>query len=382
MEERKEESLPCRFGDFYLFDLIGKGGMADIFLAKTFTSLGHERLCVIKRIRPHLSRNRDFAEMFIQEAKLSAKLRNANVVQIFDLGEAQDQLYIAMEYVEGFDLNELLGLCTRAGLAIPAEFVFFILREAIRALDYAHRSVDENGRPIGLIHRDVSPSNILISTEGEVRLCDFGIARATLLDVHPGATPDEAIKGKFAYMSPEQVRGEEADQRSDLFAAGILLWELLAGRRLYKRPSVDETYRLALEAKIPELENRGIPEFDRIRAIVRKALSHDPRKRFASAAEFLHAMDDYIHVARLLPSQIRFAQFLKENFGEDLIARRRERERALSVVLPSIESFDDKERRSDEIIPPIGRGLRYYLGVGAVLLLTIAVLSLIIAYCR
>lgn len=170
--------LPRRFGRYALFDFIGKGGMAEIYLARAKTELGVSRLCVVKQILPALAASSDFSEMLIYEAKLAARLSHANIVQVFDLGKADERLFIAMEYIEGFDLNELLKRCSRLRVPLPFEFALFIVGEALRGLDYAHRRVDDEGHPLGIVHRDVSPSNVLVSCEGEIKLCDFGIARA------------------------------------------------------------------------------------------------------------------------------------------------------------------------------------------------------------
>src|ERR1700689_2914015 len=230
--------LPRSFGRYALFDFIGKGGMAEIYLARQKTELGATRLCVVKQILPGLAGDSQFSEMLVHEAKLAARLSQANVVQVFDLGRADDRLFIAMEYVEGFDLNDLLGRCSRARVALPFELAVHVVREALRGLDYAHRRRDDAGRPLGIVHRDVSPSNLLVSFDGEVKVCDFGIAHANDT-VRSGATRhelEEAIRGEAGYMSPEHARGESIDGRADVFAAGIVLWELAAGRRMY-RPS-------------------------------------------------------------------------------------------------------------------------------------------------
>lgn len=324
------EDLPQRFGEFLLFDKIGQGGMAEIFLAKSLGTLGQQRLTVIKRVLPLLSADPQFAEMLIEEAKLCASLSHKNVVQVTDLGRVEDQLYIAMEYVEGFDLNALLRRCTRAKVPLPAEFVFLILEETLRALDYAHRATGPQGRPLQVIHRDVSPTNVLISCEGEVKLCDFGIARAVTRE---GALPPGALKGKFAYMSPEQASASHVDQRSDLFAAGILLWEMIAGHRLYKGDA-NQVLEQARVGEVPPLPDRGLPLYEHLALIVQRSLDPDPTDRFQTAREMLDVLGDYVQEAELFASQIRFSRFLTENFGEDLQCRRRERERASTAMGP------------------------------------------------
>src|SRR5271155_4330830 len=195
--------FPRKFGRYALFDFIGKGGMAEIFLARAHTELGAARLCVVKQILPQYATHPQFAEMLIHEAKLAARLSHAHIVQVFDLGREGDQLYIAMEYVEGFDLNALLRRCSQRRIPLPLEFALRVVADTLTGLDYAHRRENDEGKPLGIVHRDVSPSNVLVSLEGEVKVCDFGIARANdVVLSESGAQMDEAIKGKAGYMSP------------------------------------------------------------------------------------------------------------------------------------------------------------------------------------
>ena len=221
----------------------------------------------------------------------------------------------------------------------------FIVREVLAALAYAHRAVDGQGSPLGVVHRDVSPSNVLISFEGEVRLCDFGIARAFSAEgSHSGHfsgthDPNDSriqrvrVVGKSAYMAPEHARGAEVDARSDVFAAGILLWELCAGRRLYKGTD-QEMLELARNAAIPRLPDRGLPQQAKLVAILSRALARDPALRFQSAAEMLEQLDEYALTSQLMASQLRFASFLSNNFAEAMLALRRERERAAEASVP------------------------------------------------
>ncbi|MFO8072656.1 MAG: protein kinase [Polyangia bacterium] len=343
-----------QFGPFYLFDLIGRGGMAEIFLSKTFTSLGTERLCVIKRILSQLSADDGFCSMLIQEAKLASRLSHRNVVQTYDLGRIEDQYYISMEYVEGVDLNRLLGLLARARIALPLQFALYIIVETLRGLDYAHRLTDADGKPLDIIHCDVSPTNVLISTEGEVKLCDFGIAKAALSETNGARQIDDYhLKGKVAYMAPEHVAGERIDRRADLFSAGILLWELLSGRRLYKTKDEDETLRRAESAEIPPLAQRGFPRFEELGALVSRALERNRDDRFQSGGEFIEALESYMHSCGMIVSQLRFADFLMENFGEDLLRQRRERERNLSASIERLAG-EDEDKPSADVEDPSG----------------------------
>jgi eukaryotic-like serine/threonine-protein kinase len=304
--------------------------MAEIYLARARTELGGARLVVVKQILPDLSGNEKFAEMLIQEAKLAARLNHANVVQVFDLGRSEGVLFIAMDYVDGFDLNELLRRCARSKTPLPIPFALLIVIEALRGLDYAHRRADDSGAPMGIVHRDVSPSNVLISFDGEIKLCDFGIARANdMADV----LPEDAIKGKAGYMSPEQARGEPIDARSDVFAAGIILWELLAGRKLYKVADKGPSLlQLARAAQVPSLVTRSLPSESQLHSIVSRALTADRDQRFPSAQAMLKALETFVADAKLMASPIRFGEWLRDNFGQDLIASRKARERAARAI--------------------------------------------------
>ena len=331
------QKLPALFGSVYLVDLIGMGGMAEIFLAKAFNDLGTEHLSVIKRILPDLSHRPGFGDMLIAEAKLCSRLSHGNVVQTYDLGQIEGQYYIGMEYVEGFDLNRLLGLCARAKLAIPLEFALFIIKETLKGLDYAHRVKGDDGEVLGIIHRDVSPTNVLISVDGDIKVCDFGIAKVTQGDDAEEIVDEYHMKGKVAYMAPEHLNGETVDIRSDLYAAGILLWELLSGRRLFKTKDEAETLRRAKESDVPPLEDRGFPKFDTLKGIVEKALQKNPDNRYQTGREFMDAIDDYMHAVGFIVSSIKFSDFLMDNFGEDLLKQRMEREQKLTELLASDE---------------------------------------------
>ncbi|WP_437710962.1 serine/threonine-protein kinase [Sorangium sp. So ce448] len=319
--------LPCQIGRYTLFDHIGQGGMADLYLARVRTDLGAARLVAIKEVAPRFAHDPRFVEMLASEARLAAGLRHASIVQVEDLCREDGSLFIAMEYVEGLDLRELLRRCARQKVKFPVAFSLLIIAEALQALAYAHRK--------GVVHRDVSPSNVLLSFEGEIKLCDFGIARA---HERCGAM-DEALQGKAGYMSPEQARGEALDARSDVFAAGILLWELLAGRRMYsasaalsKEAARGDLLELARRASIPPLVERGLPDEAALHAIVARALAVAPDERYPSAAAMLQDLAAYAAAAELTASPLRFGAWLRDNFGAELVAPRRARERAVRAL--------------------------------------------------
>ena len=343
--------LPRPLGRYTLFDKIGQGGMADIFLARAQTELGATRLVVVKQILPRLAESPEFSELLIVEAKLAARLDHANVVQVHDLGKVDGVLYIAMQYVEGFDLIELLRRCSRTKTALPVQYSLLIIIEALRGLDYAHRRTNEDGSPLGIVHRDVSPSNILISLEGEVKLCDFGIAHANDAAPHP----EDVIKGKAGYMSPEQARGEPIDARADVFSVGIVLWELLAGRRLYRVPAegVPTLLDQAKAARIPELVSRGLPLEETLFGIVHKALAFNRDDRYQSARQLLRDLEDYVAESKLIASPIRFGEWLINRFGEDLVQQRRAHERAAQALEAGLSS--EGEAAATGVVPSSGR---------------------------
>jgi serine/threonine protein kinase len=333
--------LPRAFGKYLLFDCIGRGGVAEIFLARMTAQLGGARNVVVKQILPELSSDPKISRLLVREAKLVTRLSHRNIVRVFDLGRESGRLYIAMEYVEGYDLNQLLRQLTERKLALPAEFALFIAREVLAGLDYAHRARDQHGTPLGVVHRDVSPSNVLISFEGEVSLCDFGIARAFHREADHRASPARdpegsrvqriRTAGKSAYMSPEHARGEEIDARSDLFVAGMLLWELCAGRRLY-RGAESEQLSQALLAQVPPLVDRGLPQQARLQAILDRALTLDPALRYQSAHEMLDDLDHYALSTQLMASQLRFASFLTEHLADEILEVRRARQQAAEAA--------------------------------------------------
>lgn len=331
--------LPRKFGRYTLFDAIGKGGMAEIFLARAETELGATRLAVVKQILPQFSGSPEFSDMLIHEAKLAARLSHAHIAQVFDLGREGEQLYIAMEYVEGLDLNALLRKCSQEQVALPVEFALGIVCDVLRGLDYAHRRMNEEGEPLGLVHRDVSPSNVLVSFEGEVKLCDFGIAHANnaISTDSAGHEAEEALRGKAGYMSPEHARGARIDARADVFATGILLWELLAGRRLYSTKNEGSLIEQARRADVPPLEPRELPDEARLYGIVSKALAKELDDRYASASAMLRDLEDYMVSAKFTVSPLRLGDWMVKSFGTAAVTARKALERDLTKGVPAEE---------------------------------------------
>ncbi len=305
---------PEAFGKYYLIDRIATGGMAEIFKAKSFSTAGFEKVQVIKRILSHLSDNEEFVTMFIDEAKISVSLQHSNLVQIYDFGKIRDNYFIAMEWIDGKDIKQALRKLAHRRKLLPEEFAVFIAHETCKGLDYAHKKTDLRGNPLAIIHRDMSPSNVLVSYSGEVKIADFGIAKAEMSQYD---TKDGVLKGKFEYMSPEQARGDTVTQQSDLFSAGIILYEMLTGRRLFKTDSEIKTLEKikAVDIKPPSSVNPNVPQ--RLDDIVMKALTADLDKRFRDARDFQQELLEYMYPSTPPTIQRSMAMFMEELFSEE-----------------------------------------------------------------
>lgn len=280
-----------------MLERISAGGMAEVYKAKLTGAASFERMVAIKRILPHIARDPSFIAMFQAEAKLAVQLQHGNIAQIYQLGRQDDAFYIALEYVEGRDVGAILDLHQKAGNGLPLAPACYIITRCAEGLDYAHNKKGDDGKPLNIIHRDISPPNILISFEGEVKLIDFGLAKATSSSVQ---TQAGIIKGKLAYMSPEQVRGAPLDARSDVFALGIVFFELLTGRRLFRRESDIETFETVRQCKVPKPSeiNPAIPA--PLEAIMLKALARGLDERYASAAALAEALREFVFTHQVL----------------------------------------------------------------------------------
>ncbi|WP_147447367.1 protein kinase [Corallococcus sp. CA054B] len=279
------------YGSYQLLKRLATGGMAQIYLARRPGSDAPDKLLVLKRILPHLSENDEFVRMFLDEARIAARLAHPNVVQIYDLGAEGDTFFIAMEYIHGVDARRLWKRSETAGRPLPVPIVCRILLEACAGLDYAHKKTDAAGRPLGIVHRDVSPQNILVTFDGGVKVVDFGIAKAA---DQATVTRSGVLKGKYSYMSPEQAAGQRVDRRSDVFALGVVLHELLTGGRLFKRVSDMLTLSAVAECNVPvpsQVAPRVPAELD---AIVLKALAKDPDARYQHAQELQRALEGWL----------------------------------------------------------------------------------------
>lgn len=348
------------FGKYQLISRVGAGGMAEVFLARSFGAEGLEKQVVIKRIRPEYAQQPRFVSMFIDEAKIAVSLNHPNVAQVYEFGRVGEDFYLAMEYVDGHDLGQLVAAAGRAGTPVPVADAVYIAIEVAKALDYAHRKQDAYGRALEIVHRDVSPQNVLISRDGSVKLVDFGIAKAA------GQTQLETeLKGKYSYMSPEQARGKPVDGRSDLFSLGIVLWEMLAGESLFPYQGTGkDTLSLVKRADIADIRRRR-PEVDQeLSQIIHTALSRAPDQRHDTARDLQIALTRSLFATGTIADSVTLATFLS-SLRPTLEAAARDKGEATAMVAaeetvaPNITHTpsavrDTGERLLDEIVEETG----------------------------
>ncbi len=306
---------PVPFGKYYLLERINVGGMAEVFKAKAFGVEGFERLVAVKRILPNIAEDEEFITMFIDEAKIAVQLQHANIAQIFDLGKVEDSFFIALEYVYGKDLRAIFDHLRKVSDRMPTAQVCYVMMQVCEGLDYAHNKRDAQGRELHLVHRDVSPQNVLVGYEGEIKLVDFGIAKAA---GKASKTQAGILKGKFGYMSPEQVRGLPVDRRSDVFAAGICLYELLTGERLFVGESDFSTLEKVRNVEIlpPSSFNKRIaPELERI---VLKSLAKEVEDRYQNAIDLHDDLQAYLYSIGEFYSRKDLAGWMKKAFAAEL----------------------------------------------------------------
>jgi serine/threonine protein kinase len=312
----KTVKQPIPFGNYYLMDLIAKGGMAEVYKAKYLGPEGFSKLVALKRILPELAEEQDFIKMFIDEAKIASQLNHSNITQILQLGEAQGTYFIAMEFVQGKDLRTLYERSRRDdGYPITPQMAAFILAGVCDGIDFAHRKYGENGKHLGIIHRDVSPQNVLVSFDGDAKLIDFGIAKAQdkLVKTEAGI-----LKGKYCYMSPEQVRGATIDHRSDIFGLGVVLHEVLTRQRLFLGSNDLKTLEnvLTLPIPVPSSINPEIPPA--MDAIVMRALSRDVSARYQYASDMREELMRFLYSSGQVFGRRELSGYMHHVFGADL----------------------------------------------------------------
>lgn len=329
VEAQIEGTPTTAFGKYQLFASLGRGGMADVFLSVARGQMGFNKLAVIKRLRQALAEEPAFRNMFLDEARLAARLSHPNIVHTYEVGEQNGVYFIAMEYLEGQSLNKVLKEALRRKEGIEPEVGARIIADALGGLFYAHSLGDYDGRPLGIIHRDVSPHNIFVTYDGHTKLVDFGIAKAALSSTE---TEVGVLKGKVAYMSPEQAMGGRIDQRADIFAMGIVLWEILARQRLMTGESAANTLHKLMNEPIPRVSAvvPGVdPELD---AICAKALEKDPQYRWQTAADMRDALEAWLRAKPKAARQEevgRTMQYLFANVREEV---QRQVQRHMSAI--------------------------------------------------
>ena len=306
---------PVPFGKYLLLDRISVGGMAEVFKAKSYGVEGFEKIIAIKRILPTMGEDRDFIKMFIDEAKIAGQLAHANICQIFELGRIDGSHFIAMEYIWGKDLLQIQNRVRKVKQQMPVPMACFAIAKVLEGLDYAHRKRDPLGRPLEIVHRDCSPQNVLVSYEGEVKVIDFGIAKATSRN---SRTMAGVLKGKFGYMSPEQVRGLPLDRRSDIFAIGTMLYECLTGERLFQGETDFSTLEKVRNVDIqnPRSINPNIPE--QVERVILKALAKDVDDRYQWCSEMLADLQQYLMSQDVVFTAKTLSTWLKEVFHGEI----------------------------------------------------------------
>jgi hypothetical protein len=337
-----ETFQPEPFGKYWLVDRIATGGMAEIFKAVSFSHGGFSNLVVIKRILPHLGEEATFVDLFIAEAKVTVALQHPNIVRVFDFGREDPHFFISMEHVDGRDLRRALVQAARSGRRLPTRLAVYIALQACKGLHHAHTRTTPEGKPLAVVHRDISPSNLLLSYDGQVKVADFGVARNLAADEEGG------LKGKYQYMAPEQARGEAVDARTDLFALGIVLYELVTGARAFKGADDTETLRKVVAVELAPVLSAAPGLSPRVAAVIDTLLQRDPADRYGSGREaeeaLRGALDRPEHEA-----QAELAAWLQELFADDRSEEQRRLEAGTSAARELNEAAVELE---DEPAPP------------------------------
>ncbi len=302
-------AFPCQFGKYVLLRPLAVGGMAEVFLAQMNGHAGFDKACVVKRVLRNFTANRQYMQMFLDEARVIARLSHPNVVQVFDMGTVDDDYFMAMEYVPGADLQIILDALPPTGRRLPVPVACRIIAQVAEGLDHAHRAVDGDGAPLGIVHRDVSPSNIIVSVDGVAKICDFGVAK---FGAQMSKTDVGSLKGKIHYMSPEQVRGDRLDARSDLFSLGTLLYEITVGVRPFDGNGPGEIAIQILndEPKPADIYLDGFPA--ELWAVISCLLAKRPTDRFSSARELQVALDELLMAWKVRASSNEVAAYLEQ----------------------------------------------------------------------
>ncbi len=353
--DRVTQSMPDSHQRYRVLQKIDAGGMAEVYLAEREGLEGFAKQVAIKRVLAHLSEKERFIRMFLDEARLSARLNHSNCVQVFDIGYGENSYFIVMEWVDGTSLKALVDHYRRLGQSIPAPIAVHIVLEVAKGLAYAHELRDSEGRELHIIHRDISPPNVLLSRYGEVKIVDFGLAKANsqLEKSEPGI-----IKGKFGYLSPEAALGQEIDARTDVFALGIMLWELLAGRRLFLGETDFQTVRLVQQAVVPDISaiNSSVPQ--ELARIIEKSLARLPEDRIATAYDFGQQLARVLFEMGVTVTDFDVASLVRSSLGQKEGPSTQIIDRLIKESLFEFVSIGRTTGGSPELVTPPNRKLK------------------------
>lgn len=351
---------PKPFGKYFLIDKLATGGMAEIYKAKTFGVDGFEKLLAIKRILPHCSADKEFINMLIDEAKLSVLLSHTNIVQVYDLGKVGDDYFISMEFINGVNLREFLNRLNDQDEKFPEELVTYIISEVCKGLDYAHSKKDSDGNPLNIVHRDISPQNILLSYEGEVKIVDFGIAKAAMNISH---TMAGILKGKISYMSPEQALGKPIDRQTDIFSTGLMFYELLTGEKFFRGETQFEVLKKIRTTRINE--NSFDDKFsDQVKKILAKALSYSVKERYDTAGDMQIDLTRYLYTTYADFTPRKLSNLMRKVFASEIKTKKAKetksedvepQTRSILVSSKDQENIVHRERGSDQTITGTGK---------------------------
>jgi hypothetical protein len=367
-------------GKYQLVKRLSVGGMAEIFLARVVGLPGFQKLVVVKRILPQLAGDPQFVNMFLDEARIAATLQHPHIVQTYDVCVADGNYFIAMEYLHGEDVRSILRAAFKQGRRLAPEHVLQIMIALSAGLHYAHEREDFDGKPLSIVHCDVSPGNVIVTYEGGVKLVDFGIARAAN---RAHETRSGTLKGKIGYMSPEQARAEKLDRRTDVFAAGVILYELSLGRRLYRGTSDYEVLHQIVQGKITP-PRKIDPEYDpELERIVMRALTYDRDKRYQTAHDLQMALEDLARERRLYLSTTGLKQLMGELFGQKLDAwREAQREgKSLAEHLELVAGYEEEdETAAGEPLSAVPRRRRWLVPAVVMAAAALAWVAILIAW--
>lgn len=355
-KRRVSRRTPTRLGRYELLEKIASGGMASVFIGRAVGAGGFSRTVAIKKCHPHLSEDEKFRNMFLREARLAAQIHHPNVVPTIDVVVGED-LYMVMEYIEGGRLSDLTAATQEANQPFPVSIALAIILDALRGLHAAHTAVGSDGTQLRVIHRDVSPQNLMVGVDGVTRVVDFGVAKA--LEA-PATTKSGDIKGKLAYMAPEQLDARrQLTPSTDVFAAGIVLWELLAGRSLFSGDSQADTMQRVLYIPIPKLPARDDIADESLRSAIKRALDRDPNKRYQSARAFAEAIET---CGLPFASHDEVATFVRGQLSETLRERRQILRDSAVISEPEVETAARTERTPPSRWLPLTLGLLALIG--------------------